>query len=154
MKVIYHCYGGAHSSVIAAALHLKLIEKHRLPSIEEMMAIPYYDKTDNGDFGSIRFMGIDESGNEVYVLGKKSMGDRYTQILVGVAEILGVGDQIIATDCLNRVNMSMKLGGFLSRRVGLVFPGRPVLLRGTRKAFMTLVNLVETVRIKCMNRCR
>ncbi len=154
MKVIYHCYGGAHSSVIAAALHLKLIEKHRLPSIEEMMAIPYYDKTDNGDFGSIRFMGIDESGNEVYVLGKKSMGDRYTQILVGVAEILGVGNQIIATDCLNRVNMSMKLGGFLSRRVGLVFPGRPVLLRGTRKAFMTLVNLVETVRIKCMNRCR
>lgn len=154
MKVIYHCYGGAHSSVIAAALHLKLIEKHRLPSIEEMMAIPYYDKTDNGDFGSIRFMGIDESGNEVYVLGKKSMGDKYTQILVGVAEILGVGDQIIATDCLNRVNMSMKLGGFLSRRVGLVFPGRPVLSRGTRKAFMTLVNLVETVRIRSMNRCR
>ncbi len=154
MKVIYHCYGGAHSSVIAAALHLKIIGKERLPTINEMMAIPYYDKTVNGDFGSIRFMGIDDSGNEVYVLGKKSMGDKYTKILMGVAEIMGAGDQIIAIDCLNRVNLSMKMGGFLSRRIGLVFPGRPVLFRGTRKAFMTLVNLVETVRLKSINKCR
>ncbi len=154
MKVIYHCYGGAHSSVIAAALHLKIIGKHRLPTIDEMMAIPYYDKTVNGDFGSIRFMGIDDSGNEVYVLGKKSMGDKYTKILMGVAEIMGAGDQIIAIDCLNRVNLSMKLGGFMSRRIGLIFPGRPVLFRGTRGAFMKLVNLVETVRLKSMNRCR
>ncbi|KUG04658.1 hypothetical protein ASZ90_017797 [hydrocarbon metagenome] len=154
MKVIYHCYGGAHSSVIAAALHLKMIEKQRLPTEEEMMAVPYYDKTDNGDFGSIRFMGIDDSGNEVYVLGKKSMGEKYSRILVGVAEIMGAGDEIIAIDCLNRVNISMKLGGFLSRRIGLIFPGRPVLFRGTRKAFMTLVNLVETVRLKSMDRCR
>ncbi len=152
MKVIYHCYGGAHSSVIAAALHLKLVEKHRLPTIDEMMSIPYYDKTDKADFGSIRFMGIDDSGNEVYVLGKKSMGDKYTEILMGVAEILGAGDQIIAADCLNRVNISMKIGGFLSRRIGMVSPGRPILLRGTRKAFMTLVNLVETIRLKSMNK--
>ncbi len=148
LKIIYHCYGGAHSSVIAAALHLKWIEKDRLPSEEEMMAIPYYDKTDNGDFGSIRFMGIDESGNEIYVLGKKGMGDKYTRILMGVAEIVGKADDLIAIDCLNRVNWSMKLGGFLSRRMGLIFPGRPVLVWGTRKAFLTLVNLVETVRLK------
>ena len=150
LKIIYHCYGGAHSSVIAAALHLKWIEKHRLPSLEEMMAKPYYDKTDNGDFGSIRFMGIDESGNEVYVLGKKGMGEKYTHILMGVAKIMGREDDLIAVDCLNRVNWSMKLGGFLSRRMGLIFPGRPVLVRGTRKAFLTLVNLVETVRLKSL----
>jgi hypothetical protein len=41
LKIIYHCYGGSHSSVIAAALHLKWIDKDRLPSEEEMMAIPY-----------------------------------------------------------------------------------------------------------------
>ena len=80
LKIIYHCYGGSHSSVIAAALHLKWIDKDRLPSEEEMMAIPYYDKTDNGDFGSILFIGIDESGNEIYVLGKKGMR-KYTRSL-------------------------------------------------------------------------
>ncbi len=151
MKIIYHCYGGAHSSVMAAALHLKWIEKHRLPTEEEMMAIPYYDKTDDNDFGSIRFMGIDESGNEVYVLGKKGMGEKYTRILMGVAEIMGKADDLIAPDCLNRINWSMKLGGFLSRRMGLVFPGRPVLVKGTRNAFLSLVNLVETVRLKTLS---
>jgi hypothetical protein len=154
VKIIYHCYGGAHSSVIAAALHLKMIEKHQLPTENEMMAVPYYDKTDDSDFGSIRFMGVDEDGNEVYVLGKKGMGDKYSRILMGVAHILGAADDLITVNCLNRVNLSMKLGGFLSRRVGLIFPGRPVLLRGTRGAFMTLVNLVETVRLKSMKRLK
>lgn len=154
MKIIYHCYGGAHSSVIAAALHLKLIEKHRLPFRTELMALPYFDKTCNDDFGSIRFMGIDDSGNEVYVLGKKSMGKRYSHILRGTAEILGAQKEIIEVDCFNKINIMMKIGGFLSRRLGLIFPGRPILIRGSRGTFMNLVNLVETVRVKSMNKCR
>jgi len=154
LKIIYHCYGGAHSSVIAAALHLKLIEKYQLPDKDELMALPYFDKTCNDDFGSIRFMGIDDSGNEVYVLGKKNMGENYSHILQGTAEILGAEKEIIAVDCLNRINITMKIGGFLSRRVGLIFPGRPILIRGSRGAFMNLVNLVETVRLQSMNKCR
>ena len=44
MKIIYHCYGGSHSSVIAAALHLGLLAKDRIPNETELMAIPYFDK--------------------------------------------------------------------------------------------------------------
>ncbi|HEX3010797.1 MAG TPA: DUF3189 family protein, partial [Syntrophomonadaceae bacterium] len=39
MKIIYHCFGGSHSSVTAAAIHLGLIEKHRPPSMEELMSL-------------------------------------------------------------------------------------------------------------------
>lgn len=152
MKVIYHCFGGSHSSVLAASIHLGLIEKNRLPNMTELMSLPYFDKTCNEDFGSIRFMGVDEYKNEVYVLGKKSMNRRYANMLRGIAEILGAQDNLIAVDCMSRVNISMKLGGFTSRRMGLAFLGRPVLGRGTRDAFLDLVNLVEVTRLKCMNK--
>lgn len=150
MKIIYHCFGGSHSSVTAAALHLKMLDNSRLPTGEELMKIPYYDKTMKGDFGSIRFMGTDEFGNDVYVLGKKSLGDRFSNVLMGVARILGAEDQILAVNCMNRVNWSMKLGGFTSRQLGFPFLGRPVVTRGTQRAFMRITNLVEITRLKAL----
>lgn len=152
MKIIYHCFGGSHSSVLASAIHLGLIDKSRLPTMEEMMAIPYYDKTSDADFGSIRFMGIDEFKNEIYVLGKKSMGKRYANILLGIADILGVSDKLISVNCMNQVNWSMKIGGFTSRRMGLEWLGRPVLGSGSRDAFFNLVNLVEYTRLQSMKK--
>jgi hypothetical protein len=152
MKIIYHCFGGSHSSVTAAAIHLGLIEKHRPPTNDELMSLPYYDKTTDNDFGSIRFMGVDEYGNQVYVLGKKSLGERFTNILNGVAQILEKNNQVIVVNTMNRVNLSMKLGGFTSRRMGLPLLGRPVVTRGTRNAFFDLVNLVEITRLKAIRK--
>jgi Protein of unknown function (DUF3189). len=119
--------------------------------MDEMLALPYFDKTSKMDFGSIRFMGIDEYKNEVYVLGKKNVGRRYGNMLKGVAELLGKKDEIIFVDCMTRVNLGMKLGGFTSRRIGWVSLGRPVLGRSTRKAFWDLVNLVEITRLRAIN---
>lgn len=150
MKIIYHCFGGSHSSVLAAALHLGLIEKDRVPEISEMMKIPYFDKTTDADFGSIRLMGIDEYHNEIYVLGKKNLGNRFGNILMGIAEILGAKEELLTVDCMSRVNWSMKIGGFTSRRIGWVRLGRPVLGKGAEAAFADLLNLVEITRMKMM----
>lgn len=150
MKVIYHCYGGSHSSVTAAALHLGMLNKGKLPAPEDLMALPYYDKTNDSDFGSIRYMGSDENGNDVYVMGKKSLGDRFNKILMGVAEILKKDDQLIVVNCMHHVNWSMKLGGFTSRRLNLTYLGRPVVSWGTKKAFAQLVNLVEITRLRIL----
>ncbi|NLG31978.1 MAG: DUF3189 family protein [Syntrophomonadaceae bacterium] len=150
MIIIYHCFGGSHSSVLAAGVHLGLIPKHRLPSVEEMMALPYFDKTCDEDFGTIRFMGFDDLGNQVYVLGKKSLGDRLSNILMGIAKLLDTEEQLITVNCMSRVNWSMKLGGFVSRRIGLVSLGRPVVEKGSQKAFYQLVNLVEITRLRAL----
>lgn len=150
MKIIYHCFGGSHSSVLAASLHLGLIDKDKLPTFSDLMALPYFDKTNNDDFGSIRIFGNDEYGNQVYVLGKKSMGNRYAAMLEGIADILGARDQLLAVNCMNKVNWFMKIGGFTSRRIGAVDMGRPVLGKGTIDAFFKLVNLVEITRLKAM----
>lgn len=154
MKIIYHCFGGSHSSVLTAALHLGLIDKKKQPTMEELLVLPYFDKTSNEDFGSIRFMGIDESGNEVYVLGKKNMGKRYSNIILGIAELLGAKNEVLAVDCMSRVNLNMKLGGFTSRRMRMAALGRPVLGWGTRATFTALVNLAEITRLKTMHKAR
>jgi len=83
-------------------------------------------------------------------LGKKNGGDRYSNLLRGIAQILGEEEQLLAVNCMNRVNMFMKLGGFSSRKMGLVSLGRPVVIQGSRKAFLELVNLVEITRLRAM----
>lgn len=150
MKIIYHCFGGSHSSVSAAALHLGLLDRGRIPTEEDLMRVPYYDKTTDADFGSIRYMGTDEAGNDIYVFGKKTFNNRYSALLMGIARILGEQEELVMIDCMNRVNWSMKIGGFTSRRLGLTFVGRPIVSWGTRQAFAQLVNLVEITRIKTL----
>lgn len=151
MKIIYHCFGGSHSSVTTAALHLGLLAKDRLPTPQELMDLPYYDKTNNDDFGSIHYMGRDEKGNEIYILGKKSLGNRFSHLLMGVAEVLGKEDQIMVVNVMDRVNTSMKVGGFTSRRIGIPFMGRPVVVQGTRQAFQAMVNLVEVIKVRVLD---
>lgn len=152
MIIIYHCFGGSHSSVTAAAIHLGLLSSEKLPTEDELMAIPYFDQTTADDFGSIRFIGFDEYNNAVYVLGKKSQSDRFSNVLLGIAELLGKKEEVVAVNTMGRVNLSMKLGGFTSRRIGIAILGRPVVVQGTIKAFWDLVNLVEMTRLKILNK--
>lgn len=111
--------------------------------MDELLRLPYFDKTGAYDFGNFRFMGIDEMRNEIYVLGKKSLADRYTLLIMSIADILGVKHEIIALDTNCKVNLIMKIGGFLSRRLNLVSLGRFLLGIGLKRAFPELVLLVE-----------
>ncbi|MGI6488630.1 MAG: DUF3189 family protein [Syntrophomonadaceae bacterium] len=148
MEIIYHCFGGSHSSVTAAAIHLEMLPTHRIPTREELMALPYFDKTTDNDFGLIKLMGVDGYGNRVYVLGKRSLGDRFSRVLKGVAELMGVERELLVVNTMIYVNWVMMLGGYVSRRIGLPMFGRPVVCYGTRKAFLDLVGLVKTVKVK------
>lgn len=134
----------------AAALHLGLLNRNIIPTADDLIKIPFYDKTNDSDFGSIRFMGTDEFGHDIYVMGKKSFSSRYVSVLLGVAEILGSRDKLIMVNCMDRVNWSMKIGGFTSRRLGWAMLGRPIVSWGTRKAFTQLMNLVEITRLKAL----
>jgi len=45
LKVIYHCYGGAHSSVTAANIHLGLLPRERTPGYRELISQKLFDHT-------------------------------------------------------------------------------------------------------------
>ncbi|MHB0884942.1 MAG: DUF3189 family protein [Bacillota bacterium] len=147
MKIIYHCYGGAHSSVTAAAIHLGLLPTNRLPTAADLEGLPFYDRAVRADHGRMRLMGVDADGHEVYVLGRRFMPVIAERVVRGVAEVYGKdpGD-LLMVNALTSVNLTMKFGGFVSRGMLLPYVGRPVVERGTAGAVRRLLSIVEAAK--------
>ncbi|MDK2984634.1 MAG: hypothetical protein PWQ96_276 [Clostridia bacterium] len=153
MKVIYHCYGGAHSSVTAAAIHLGYLPENRTPSAKEIMQVPLYDKHTDSDHGKIFLFGIDEHNNEIYVVGCRSLGDTFDSILRGIGDIAGIDhSDTILVNTLSAVNWKMRIGGYLSRRLGIIALGRPIVLSGTRSNYQKFVKMVNSVKNHLYNK--
>ncbi|MDI9448851.1 MAG: DUF3189 family protein [Pelotomaculaceae bacterium] len=147
MKIIYHCYGGAHSSVTAAAIHLGLLPENRVPTRAEFCAVPLYDRQEADEHGHFFFMGKDQAGHEVFLTARRSRPGVLENIFTGLAEIFGIPeDDYYLVNVMGEVNLTMKLGGFLSRRWGAVRVGRPIVAMGTQAAYLQLVKLVQRVK--------
>ncbi|HEX3030904.1 MAG TPA: DUF3189 family protein [Bacillota bacterium] len=147
MKIVYHCYGGAHSSVVAAAVHLGRIPLDRLPGIKEIEALPLFDRPVAEDHGLIRFMGRDEYANDIFTLGCRNGGRQMESVLRGLAELIGPPDSFAMVDALPYVNWLMMLGGASSRRYGLTRFGRPIVAMGVQHFYWDIVNVVKRVKL-------
>ncbi|AZR72760.1 hypothetical protein BBF96_04745 [Anoxybacter fermentans] len=143
MKIFYYCYGSAHSSVLAAALHTGMLSIDRLPSIQEIVNLPHYDKTENSEIGTPFFYGYDEMDNEVYIIG---MGAGKEVVLNSIKSLLkdcGIpGTSYVFINTLSKVNWWTRIGGFLSRALGLVSLGRPLTVYGLKKTYFEFVKMV------------
>ncbi|NMB45526.1 MAG: DUF3189 family protein [Firmicutes bacterium] len=150
MLIIYTCYGGAHSSPMAAAIHLNRLVGAPLPSTKAIEGLLYFDIIDNEDRGRVFPVGIDEDGNRIYVLGRGS-DERFIQQAIKSGYMLAGGDprQVLFVNTLRAVNWQMRIGGFLSRRLGLVSLGRPLVARGARRAYPQLTKIVRATKAHC-----
>ncbi|GAW93234.1 DUF3189 family protein [Calderihabitans maritimus] len=149
MKIIYHCFGGSHSSVTAAAIHVGLLSSSAIPRGDQLMQVPYFDGQEKEDHGEFKYIGTDEFGNQVYVVGKRNLGEMFEPMMYGIGRLYGVsGKDVILVDTMPYVNWMMVVGGFLSRRLGLVRLGRPLVIWGTQQAFANFANMVETLKTK------
>lgn len=144
-KVIYHCYGGSHSSVTAAGIHLGLLPRDRIASAEELLKLPHFDAVEKIVHGHFRYIGRTCSETEVYALGKKTLGNGVSALLENLAKIAGCSARVYAVDTTAPVNPLMVVGGFLSRRLRLVAVGRPLVVYGTQLAYWSLFNIVKGV---------
>ncbi|MCL6477535.1 MAG: DUF3189 family protein [Peptococcaceae bacterium] len=146
MKIIYHCYGGTHSSVTAACIHLGLLPRDRVPAYKELIGQELFDRQEVCDIGKIVLVGHDNLGNEIYVVGRRSRPNLLYNVTGGLADLFGTGkENLILVDVSSYVNPSMKAGGFISRRIGLVALGRPIVAWGTLRNYTLLAALVEDV---------
>jgi hypothetical protein len=147
MKVIYYDYGGAHSSVVAACVHTGVVAPSGRPALSEIAVLPRFDRAAPPDRGRLTLAGVDQDGVEVYVVGCGRFHCVAGRALRGVALALGVpaGD-LVMVNTLPAVNPLMRIGGFLSRQLGLVFIGRPIVVLGTWLAFPKIAALVEKAR--------
>lgn len=148
MKIIYCCFGGSHSSVTAAAIHVGLISSTHKPTGKELLAVPYYDIQVGKDHGYFRYMGKDEYGNQVYITGKHNLGKNFESIIRQIADIFGLEQKdYVIVDTMPYVNLMMMIGGYTSRRLGIVSIGRPIVIRGTQNAFFKLAAMVHRIKI-------
>lgn len=146
MKVIYHCYGGAHSSVTAANIHLGRLPRDRVPNYDELVHQNFFDRQKAEDTGKIIHMGTDAQGNDIYVVGRRSRPCLLENVVNGLSEFFGISmSGYIIADMSSCVSLTMKLGGFLSRRMGLVSMGRPIVTWGTRRNYKRLLAEVDRV---------
>ncbi|MGE5371415.1 MAG: DUF3189 family protein [Solirubrobacterales bacterium] len=147
-RIIYHCYGGSHSSVTAAAIHLGMLSPWEIPRVEDFLAVPFFDKTSSSDFGTIKFMGRDRNGNDVFVLSKKNFGQRTKTVLGGLAALMNRTDQVVLVDTFPLIGPDVMLGGFVSRRLQLPQIGRPILFWGMRRCYHRLAGAVLRTKAK------
>jgi hypothetical protein len=153
MKIIYCCYGGSHSSVTAAAIHVGILPTTNIPSSQQLLSVPYYDKQTGKDHGYFHYIGIDSDKNPVYIVGKHNLGKHFEEIIRQIADIFQIKQrELIIVDTMPYVNYTMMIGGFSSRRLGITLIGRPIVIWGTKKAYWGLINLVNRIKTTVASR--
>lgn len=146
MIYIYNCYGGTHSSALAAAYHLKKLPQDRIPTKEEILNIDIFNKLTPKDMGRMIFHGKDEDGHRVYTVGRGSSKalvpalNEFYQLLNDDSQKT---DKVILSNASPTVPLAMTFGGLFSRRLRIHFIGVPLLIKGAKQTYHNIVTLVE-----------
>jgi len=143
---IYNDYTGTHSTALAAAYHLKKLPLYHKLTKEEILNVDYFNKLTKADFVKILFRGVDEDGNSVYTIGRKK-DKLVVQALENLSLLLQVEfnkrDKIIFSNTSPTVPLSMTMGGFFSRGLGIDFLGVPLLVLGAKQSWNDIIKVVE-----------
>jgi len=146
-NIVYFDYGGSHTSVTAACIHAGKLDPGKVPTGDDLMEMPYLDKTTPKDFGRIKHIGTDKDGNEIYALGTKS-SSQLGNLLDDLVSFQAVSNQYSFLDTSPYVNNVLRVGGWLSRSASLPALGRPLVVMGLKNAYPALCSLVERVHVK------
>lgn len=144
---VYYCYGGSHSSVTAAAIHVGLLNPRKIPSNQVILSLPYYDTQKGHDHGVLQFVGTDQNGCLVFSVGLETSA---LPVIKAVRNLLSIARletrHLKFIETLSAVNFWMKIGGICSRLFGLKSMGRPMVLYGTKLAYYNIAALVKRAR--------
>lgn len=151
MIYIYNCYGGTHSSILAIAYHLEMLDKNREPTKDEILNLPNFNKLVYGNRGELFYYGKDKDGNYVYAMGRGS-----SKVLIpglyNLASMLHkqklLNEKIIFSNTSPTVSLPMTFGGLFSRWLKLDFIGVPLLVKGAKKSYKDIIKLVNNTKKK------
>ncbi len=145
MIIVFQCYGGTHTSVVAASLYIGLIPRNRPPEYTTLLNLPHFDRVDDRMVGGLNHIGNDSKGNPVFALGSRGHGAQM-RLLMGAflcfCPMTVAGVYVI--DCMHCLTLATRAGGFISRRLGMPFLGRLLLFLGLRRALPDLLWQVES----------
>lgn len=153
MKIIFSCYGGAHTSIVAAGIHLGYLPKDEKASYKEILATPFFDQTETINIGIPLYMGQDKYNNEIYVIGMGSYRRQGSELIYQfINEIKGrCRGEVVIINSIALINLEIRIGGFLSRKLGLINLGRRIIVYGISKKYNRFVQLVEEINKRLQN---
>lgn len=150
MIYIYNDYGGTHTTALAAAYHLKEItQSERKLTTEEILNVNYFNKLSKEDFGKLIFHGVDENGDSVYTIGRKSnklVVPALSNLTLLLQSKHQFQDKIIFSNTSPTVPIVMSMGGFFSRGLKIDFIGVPLLVLGAKQCCDNIFRLVENTK--------
>ncbi len=146
MIIIYHCSGGSHSSVLAANIHLGILPTESVPEPATIMEKTVFDTSNKSEWGLIKPVGNDEYNNIVCTLGRNTSKDIVVNALHSFHHIAQVNEELKLVNIHHKVNLLMKIGGFLSRGLGFVTVGRPIVMKGSLMAYSSIAEVVKDVK--------
>jgi hypothetical protein len=145
--VIYHDVGGAHSSCVCANLHINKLSMDKIPTEEEILSLPTFDKITKADYGRLIYIGTDEFGAKVYTLCRMRSKKYVIPAISDMYQIFnGNMNGFFLADTSPTVNNLMRIGGVSSRIFGLISFGRPIVAKGTLQGYTQMVDLVKTTK--------
>ncbi|MFY9394604.1 MAG: DUF3189 family protein, partial [Halanaerobiales bacterium] len=101
------------------------------------------------EIGTPILYGIDQEGNKIYVQGMGGADETVINLLKDLMELYGIPEKdLILINALQNVNILVRIGGFLSRRLGFVFPGRIISIIGLQLAYPKFIEMVSRVKDK------
>jgi hypothetical protein len=146
MMIIYSSYYGSYLAVVAASLHLGKIKAGQFKD-EEILKLPRFNSIKYRELGELFYMGTDDRGRRIYVMGSKSTGRVIERTLNGLAEIYGLGKNTVDFVDLNaHSNFYISLGSCLIHKFRLEKTGLALVLKGIRKSMNGLENTVLKVK--------
>lgn len=150
MIYIYNDYGGTHTTALAAAYHLKEItQSERKLTTEEILNVNYFNKLSKDDFGKLIFHGVDENGDSVYTIGRKSnklVVPALSNLTLLLQSKHQFQEKIIFSNTSPTVPIVMSIGGFFSRGLKIDFIGVPLLVLGAKQCCDNIFRLVENTK--------
>lgn len=152
MIFIYNDFGGTHTTVLAAAYHLKKLDDNREPTKHEILHTDNYNKLTYR--GKLFFHGIDEEGHKVYTVGR----GRSKILIPGIYnlnEMLNeenvLQEKIILSNTSPTVPFSMTMGVMLSCWLKIDSIGVPLLVSGSKQTYKNIILLVHTTKSTAKN---
>ena len=146
MMVFYQCFGRAHTSIVAAHLHLGTLPMAGPPRIAQLMALPFFDRAKKEDLGKPLYFGTDDGGHRIYAIGLGATPRTGLGVIHGIMRCAQRDDELLVVNTLRGLSIMGRIGGGLSRELGLVAIGRPMVAYGVKLVFPTLVQTVVSVK--------
>lgn len=149
MIYIYNCFGGTHSSILAIAYHLEMLDETREPTKEEILNLPNFNKLESGNRGEFFYYGSDKDGNKVYTIGR----GRSKVLIPGLYNLVSIlnkqnllNEEIVFSNTSPTVPLSMTFGGLFSRWLKIDIIGVPLLIKGVKQSYKDVINLVKNTK--------